>query len=230
MTLRIFEDILNLFFPSICHICGNQLIPGERFVCGHCLSELPRTGYHRRKLNPMEERFAGHFPFERATGHFFYTRDSSLSVLIQDMKYRNFPSIGSLLGRVSGEELYSTGFFSDIDYITMVPMHFIKRARRGYNQTDYIAKGLAKATGIPVVDILKMTRPRKTQTALGAVQRMKNATNLFKVKGKPKLEGKGILLVDDVCTTGATIGAAAEAITDYCPTVRLSIFTLGVTF
>ena len=224
------NDVINLFFPAVCHICGNALSPGERFVCGHCLSELPRTGYHRTKMNPMEERFAGHFPFTRATGHFFYSPDSSLSVLIQDMKYRHFPSIGTILGELTGKELYTTGFLNDIDVIVPVPMHFIKEARRGYNQTDYIAKGIGRATGLPVINALKMTRQRKTQTALDRQQRMANADNLFKGKDKYNLDSKGVLLVDDVCTTGSTLGAAGFALTQKWPTASLALFSLGVTF
>lgn len=227
---RWLNDILNVFFPAVCHVCNSPLGPDERFVCTKCLSSLPRTGYHRVKMNPMEERFAGHFPFSKATGHFFYSRDSSLAILIQDMKYRNFPSIGRMLGEVAGKELYTTGFLSDIDCIVPVPMHFYKQALRGYNQTDKIAEGISIATDIPVSDILRMTRRRKTQTALSRAQRIANANELFKPKKEQDLNGKGVLVVDDVCTTGATIGAAAKAITDRWPQCRVTLFSLGVTF
>lgn len=224
------NDLLNVIFPATCHICGNPLAPHERFACTHCILKLPRTGYHRMKMNPMEERFAGHFPFVKATGHFFYSPDSSLSILIQDMKYRHFPSIGIMLGEMVGRELYSTGFLSDIDYIVPVPMHFIKEARRGYNQTDYIARGLSSATDIPWLKVLKMTRRRITQTALSRVERISNADNLFEGKTKKDLNGKGILVVDDVCTTGATIGAAAIAIMKRWPEANVSLLSIGVTF
>ncbi|MDE6144403.1 MAG: ComF family protein, partial [Muribaculaceae bacterium] len=132
--------LVNFMFPPECHVCGIRLAPHERFACTGCLRKLPRSGYHRRHLNPMEERFAGLFRFTRATGHFFYTRDSSLSTLIQDMKYRRFPGIGDMLGNLAATELYPTGFFSDTDIVVPVPMHFVKQARRGYNQTDHIAR------------------------------------------------------------------------------------------
>lgn len=224
------NDIVNILYPADCHICGNKLNAHERFICAHCESSLPRTGYHRHPRNPMEERFAGHFPFVAATGHFFYSKDSSLATLIQDMKYRGFSSIGNYLGKLTAKELFTTGFLSDIDFAVPVPMHFLKKASRGYNQTDRIVKGISEETGIPFFDIMKMTRRRKTQTALSAKERIRNAEGLFKIKKGIDLSGKGILLVDDVCTTGSTLGSAAKTITDAFPDCRLYLLTIGVTF
>lgn len=223
-------DLLNVVLPPECHVCGGRLAPHERFACSHCLAQLPRTGYHRRDLNPMEERFAGQFPFERATGHFFYTRDSALSTLIQDMKYRRFPSIGDMLGRLVASELYSTGFFSGIDFIVPVPMHRIKQMRRGYNQTHHIAAGISEATSIPVCHNLRAVRSHRTQTALSKEERLANTSGLFMLRSPEEIDGKGVLLVDDICTTGSTMRSAAEAIITAAPSVRLSLMSIGVTF
>ena len=224
------KDFINLLYPPICHICGNSLAPHEKFICSHCIKALPRTGYHRKPDNPMEQRFAGQFPFVSATGHFFYARDTSLSQLIQDMKYRGFRDIGKFLGELAGTELFTSGFLSEIEYIVPVPMYFLKKAKRGYNQTDYIAEGISKVTDIPVLQALKMIRRRKTQTALTRIERLANADNLFAIKKAIDLSGKTILIVDDICTTGTTIAAAAKTITDSFPDSRLYLFTLGVTF
>ncbi|MDE6768501.1 MAG: ComF family protein [Muribaculaceae bacterium] len=222
-------DLLNILFPRKCHICDSSLAPHERFACSHCLADLPRSGFHRRKLNPMEERFAGIFPFERATGHFLYNRDSPLSTLIQDMKYRHFPSIGNMLGEIAGKELFSTGFFSDADLIIPVPMHRWKQIRRGYNQVHHIADGLSQATGIPVNLTLKAVRSHRTQTALNREQRLANTSGLFKVENPDEVAGRHILLIDDVCTTGSTLISSAETIWQAKPRA-LSLFTLAVTF
>lgn len=224
------SDILDFAFPRRCHVCGGNLAPHERFACSHCLASLPRTGYHRRRLNPMEERFAGHFPFVRATGHFFYTRESSLSILIQDMKYRRFPAIGEMLGGVVAAELYPSGFFDGIDCVVAVPMHYMKRIRRGYNQTDHIALGISRAAGVPVVRGLRAVRPHRTQTALTLEQRRDNTAGIFRAPDPSLLEGRGVLLVDDVCTTGATLSAAATEIMRAAPGCRLTLLSLGVTF
>lgn len=230
MIRKWLEDLLNLFYPAECHLCGNPLAAHEKFVCRPCIETMPRTGYHRTPGNPMEERFAGLFPFVAATGHFFYSRDSSMSQLIQDMKYRNFPSIGNLLGEIAGKELYSTGFLNDIDYIVPVPMYFLKKAKRGYNQVDNIAKGLGNVTGITYLNALTMTRHRKTQTSLSKKERIENAKSLFSPRKGIDLNQKGVLLIDDICTTGATMASAAKTLTDTFPEIRLSLFSLGVAF
>lgn len=210
-------------------MCGEKLAGHERFVCAACLETLPRTGYHRRQLNPMEERFAGVFPFDKATGHFFYQRDSALAELVQDMKYKGFPGIGEMLGELVAGELYPTGYFADTDVIVPVPMHGVKKMLRGYNQATLIATGIGKATGLPVRESLKAVRAHRTQTALSRRERQENTRGLFSLAEGHGLEGKGVLLVDDVCTTGSTITSAAEALKDSGHT-HLSIVTLGVTF
>lgn len=224
------RGILDLVYPPVCHLCDGELAPHERFVCTPCRESLPRTGYHRNFRNPMEKRFAGRFPFVTATGHFFYSKGSSLSELIQDMKYRGFPSIGDMLGEMAGKELLISGFLSDVEMVVPLPMHWLKRAKRGYNQTDRIAKGIEKATGIEVRNALRMKRRRKTQTALSASQRLVNAEDLFEARKGFDLNGKGVLLVDDICTTGTTMASAAKTLTDAFPDIRLYLFALGLTF
>ena len=224
------KDIINLIYPVQCHICGNPLASHEKFLCSHCLQSLPRTGYHRNPGNPMEQKLAGFVPFKSATGHFFYSRDSSLAQLIQDMKYRGFHELGVFLGQEAGAELYTSGFLSDIDIIVPVPMHYLKKAGRGYNQSDKISEGISKATGLPWQDALRMTRSRKTQTSLSGSQRLRNAENLFQVRKGINLESKNILVVDDICTTGTTIGAAAKALKDAFPSASIYYFALGIAF
>lgn len=227
--MNVLGYLRDFLYPPECHICGCRLCEHERCVCTPCLTDLARTGYHRNPLNPMTERLAGHFPFDFATAHFFYSRNSPFSSLIQDMKYRQFPDIGTLLGATAGKELFATGFFSDVDVIVPVPMHFLKKARRGYNQVDYIARGLSMATDIPVSDALKAVRTHRTQTSLSKEERRDNLKDIFTVKEQSAVEGKGVLLVDDICTTGATLSAAGDAIHSALPR-SLSLFTLGITF
>ncbi len=222
--------IADFLFPRVCHICGVSLSVNEKYVCTTCLSHLPRTLYHRNSPNPMEDRFAGIVPLERATGHFFYSRGSELSELMQDLKYRHFPGLARELGRIAARELIPTAFFDGIDLLVPIPIHFIKRARRGYNQTEFIAEGVSEVAGIPVDTGLRAVRPHKTQTSLTLAERHHNTNGVFRLSSKSEYAGRGILLIDDVCTTGSTLIAAAEAIRSVSPTTRISMLTLGVTF
>lgn len=217
-------------FPRQCHICGATLSDAEQYICLPCRSKLPRTHYHRQLDNPMEQRFMGLFPFERATGHFFYSRGSDLAILVADFKYHTFRGLARYMGRLIGEELFTTGFLSEIDVIVPVPMHFVKRARRGYNQAVEIALGLANVTDIPLAPNLKAVRQHATQTSKTLEMRRKNVERIFRLKNPGELKEKNILLLDDVCTTGSTLSEAARTILDELPDARLWLLTLGVTF
>lgn len=199
-------------------------------LCAPCRARLPRTNYHRLPDNSMEMRFAGCFPFRRAAGHFFYSSGSDLSQLMQDLKYRRFRQLARYLGEMMGNELSSSDFLSGVDLIVPIPMHFLKKARRGYNQTEEIAKGLSKATGIEIAKALRARRPHRTQTALSLDDRRKNLNNVFALLPGCDLHGKHILLLDDVCTTGATLIEAGCTISNSSPCTEISILTIGVTF
>lgn len=225
----ILRDIADFFMPRTCHLCGCTLRDSERVFCVRCVETLPRSLYHMMPLNPMERRFAGLVPFVRATGHFIYSRGSELAAAVHDMKYRSFPSVGRRLGEIVGEELNMSGFFSGADCVAGVPMHWWKQARRGYNQTDFIAAGVGEAAGLEVVDVLEATRMHKTQTAMTLERRLANLSGSFRVKDPDALHGRGLVLVDDVCTTGSTLRTLAAEVSAAAPDCRLYLLSLCVT-
>lgn len=222
--------MLDFIFPRVCHVCNCSISTPQKYICPACLMKLPRTNYHRIPGNAMEQRFMGIIPYERIAGHFFYKRDTEFAGLIHDFKYRKFPGLARYLGEIVGQELLPTGFFADIEIVMPIPIHWTKRAVRGYNQTDEIAKGISEASGIKIANNLRAARPHKTQTSLTLDQRVKNTADVFKIKNPEDIEGKSILLVDDVCTTGSTLISAAKTILQTAPRCKISILTLGVTF
>ncbi len=93
-----------------------------------------------------------------------------------------------------------------LDLIIPVPIHHLKKAERGYNQSDYLAKGLSKSLNIPYSGkMIKRIKYTESQTKLKMKERALNVSNAFKVRNAEKVKGKNILIVDDVCTTGATL-------------------------
>lgn len=224
------SDLLDFVFPPVCHLCGTRLTGGREFICEPCLSELPRTWFGDFETNPVALRFAGLVPFVRATSFLFYGRATNVAALIHDFKYHSMPRLAYVLGRRMGEELLSEGFFDGIDAIAYVPMHFFKQARRGYNQVEYLARGVADATSLPVFDNLRAQRRHSTQTHLSKTERQANLKGVFRVRDADELAGRHLLLLDDVCTTGATLTEAAETIIAAEPSVQISLLTLACTF
>lgn len=233
-----FKALVDLFLPRECHICGRKLLDDEEYLCTSCIGRLPITGYERywtnlnglnTDLNPMEQRFAGQLPLDRACAPYFYTRDSSIATLVHDFKYRGFSKLAVLMGRIGAGALQGSGLFDGVDLIVPVPIHWMKKRRRGYNQTEMIARGVSEVTGIPVERQLRAVRPHRTQTSLTPGQRSANTRNLFAIRNPEALKGKRVMLLDDICTTGATLLSAGEAIAASTNNnVRISIFTLGV--
>ena len=227
--MKALRFIVDSLFPARCHACDEELMSGERFVCSRCIHDMVRTRYHSMPDNPMAARFAGLVPFERATAQFFYRPDSDISRLVQDFKYRKFPGIARKLGHISADELLPTGFFYGVDALVPVPMHWSKRVMRGYNQAAVLAKGIAEATGLPVIPALFALRGHTTQTRKTHAERRMNMAGIFAVEPKIDIAGKHLLLVDDVCTTGSTLLSAAEALIAYSSDVKVSFFALTVT-
>lgn len=230
--------LIDLILPRVCHVCEKKLVDGEEFICRDCVARLPLTRYERYRfnrsapnsdLNPMEQRFAGQLPLVHAGAPFFYTRDSALASLIHDFKYRGFSRLASAMGHLGARTLMESGLFQGVDIMIPVPLHWSKRLRRGYNQSLFIAEGVSEATGIPVGTHLRAVRPHRTQTSLSREQRAANPRGIFRVARPYELAGKHVMIIDDICTTGATLLSAGEALaaaTDH--NIRLSFFTLGV--
>lgn len=223
-------DIEALLFPPVCHVCGCSLLEGERFLCSGCSRRLPRTFHHLRPMNPVEQRLAGQVDFLRAASWLFYSPDSVTARLIHDFKYRNYPGLAYRLGTLMASDLLESGFLDDAEVVIPMPLHWTKRMRRGYNQCEHIARGIASVAPLQISTLLKATRPHRTQTSLTHEQRHANTFGIFRLHHPQTIEGRGLLLIDDVCTTGATLISAATEINACLPDNPLTILTLASTF
>lgn len=208
-------------------MCGSRLTAGERELCSACCCVLPRVDYRGGEHHGAIERlFWGQVPVERATSMFYYS-GANVRRMIHCSKYDDRPKVGRALAQMFAEEHADTDFFDGVDAIVAMPLHWKKYWKRGYNQSDYIAEGLHRATGIPVLKgVVQRIRNNPTQTRLSHIERKENVENCFRVRHPERIEGRHILLVDDVMTTGATLLACATEMARV-PNVRFSLFTLA---
>lgn len=157
------SSFLSLLFPRCCVVCGRPLAKGEECICTVCNIKLPRTNYHLRKDNPVERLFWGQIPLERATSFFFYEKGSDFRLILHRLKYGGQKEIGAIMGRYMAAELLSSHFFQGIDVIIPIPLHKKKQQIRGYNQSEWIARGITAVTGIPI-DTESILRKKNTET------------------------------------------------------------------
>ena len=219
----------SVLMPRTCPVCGKPLDADERFLCRQCMMNLPRTHYEEITFNPFEQLMAGKVPVERCASLFFYQKNDPYASILHDIKYRNVPTMGRWLSEWATREMMPSHFFDTIDAVVPVPLHYTKLASRGYNQSEYLAQGIARATGVPVIKALKAVREHATQTHKDAVERMLNTKGMYAASKRHchALDGKHLLIVDDVVTTGSTLLACATALKDYIPNVKISLFTLA---
>jgi len=221
-------DFINLMFPDLCVVCGVNLQKNEHQLCLTCLHDIPRTNYHLIVDNPIERKFWGKVPIHRATSYFFFQKGSSFQKLLHILKYQGNKEIGELLGKYAAMDLLDSPDFASVDLIIPVPLHPQKYRLRGYNQSEWIGKGISDILNKPVnTTSLQRIRENTTQTQKSVYERYENTEGIFQLCNKTELEGKHVLLIDDVLTTGSTLEACIVALLD-APGIKISVFTLAV--
>lgn len=221
-------SFISLLFPRCCVVCGRSLAKGEECICAMCNINLPRTNYHLQKDNQVEQLFWGKIPLERATSFFFYRKGSDFRQILHQLKYGGQKEIGAIMGRYMASELTVSGFFEGIDVIIPVPLHKRKQRIRGYNQSEWIARGISAVTGIRIdTEVIVRRKHTDTQTRKSTFERWENVDGIFELHHAESLKGKHLLVVDDVLTTGATTVACASRLMEI-EGVRISVLTLAV--
>lgn len=229
--LRVFkqyaEDFLSLFFPEVCCSCGKHLIADEYLLCTACLFNLPYTNFHLQHDNQVARQFWGRVPLVYAGAFLYFHKHTNVQDLIHQLKYKNKPELGHLIGKMYGKVLHELVHSSGTDLLIPVPLHHSRLKERGYNQSYCIAEGLSSVLGIPVSEQhLIRHKATDTQTHKSRFSRFENMTSVLTLTRADELEGKHILLVDDVVTTGATLESCALLLLTI-PGVRISIVSIA---
>ena len=226
--LNLLKNFLQLFFPKLCVGCSENLLENEDFLCLDCYLNLPKTNYHLIPNNLAFERFLGKVPIQKASAYLYYNKGGLGQKIVAAIKYQGNIYLGKWIGSCVANEMLTSGFFEDIDYLIPVPLHKKKVRMRGFNQSDVLAQGIAQITNIPIENKnLYRTKFNITQTQKGVYDRWKNTQFLFDLKDKKIFKNKHILIVDDVLTTGSTLESCIQALLK-TENIKISILTLAI--
>jgi competence protein ComFC len=203
--MKSLNAFFDFFIPRYCPSCKKKLQLEENCICDDCLSSIERADSSRLN-SEYQRKFASTEIISGFTSLFVFEKDKALQLLIHSIKYNKRFLNAKYLGKLIGENLKEQIQNWSVDFILPVPLHSLRKADRGFNQSKYIAIGMGKELGINVKsNLLKRTRYTETQTNLTLKEREENISMAFQAKQKRLFEGKTFLLVDDVITTGATI-------------------------
>ena len=231
MKIALFSRLMDLVAPRTCLICGQRLSITEEHICAVCCRHLPRTHFH---LHPYENRMAENFYYlvkklGNVAAFYYYYPGAKSTHLILEVKFHSHPEVGVYIGKLMAREMAPSGFFEDIDLLIPMPLTRKRQKRRGYNQCEQIAHGISLVTHLPVdSQTIRRKHFTESQTHLSRWERRRNVDGVFDYAEERPLEGKHVLLLDDVCTTGSTLTSLAEA-ADKAGAQTISILSVGFT-
>jgi ComF family protein len=211
--MTLVKDFLSLIYPVCCEACGAELYNHEKHLCNLCRVSLPKSNFHIHDDNPVMRAFAGRFPLAHAFSYFIYEKSGKVQQLIHTIKYHGKKELAEYLGQLYGQELLQSGIAYYVDTVVPVPLHRNKLKARGFNQSEWFARGLATGLGKKLnVTALNRIRETSTQTRKKKFERWENVEGIFELTRPDEFKDSHVLLVDDVITTGATLEAAWQAL------------------
>ena len=218
--------VAGLFYPRVCCVCGEGLVRGEEYMCTACLADFPFADEDFGWQPEMGSCWDSACRPEKLYALYYYNKFSPYKNLIYQIKYDSHKMLGRYLGRMLGQKIRGK---CTADCIVPVPLHPKREKARGFNQAREIACGLADVLEIPVYDdVIGRIQNNASQTGKNASERLKNVANIFELRQPQKIRGRHVLLVDDVITTGATVGACLRVLSG-AGKVRFSLGCLAQT-
>lgn len=205
-----FSGLSSIAFPRVCLCCGLETTEEERQICSFCRQdrfEAANPDYRRCSSGVI-------LPDAVTVQHALWNFDKGglLQDLMHYLKYERLTGIGIELGANLGESMHRHPLIREIfnrteeKVLLPVPLHYLKFRKRGFNQAYYIAKGIQSVIGIPICNLKDVVRRKNTrsQTGFSLKKRVANMQGAFRVRRPEAVEGKIIIIIDDVFTTGST--------------------------
>lgn len=216
--LNLKEALLDFVLPPHCIVCRTHLSPPQKIICDICwesLAILPYPFCPNCKSFLEKSLFCEGCRDQTSLGavRSLGTFDDYYQRLIHGFKYQQKTTLGKRLGQTLGERLVEDKIAARFDCMIPVPLHPARKRERGFNQSEILASEISEVTDLPMLKkVLKRIKNTKDQTKLSPQERMENVRGAFSLKNPEQIEGKRVILVDDVMTTGATLGECASVL------------------
>ncbi len=205
--MTIWKPLLDFFLKPNCPLCDR---PTPTNLCIYCDRQLQSA----QLSDPLQNTT----PFILAWGNY----NGTLKRAIAQCKYHNQPQLGYYLGELLGQTWLTHLPHNSQTIAIPIPLHPDKQRQRGFNQAELIAQGFCHHTGITLNKSLLRVKSTAAQFQLNPTDRQQNLSNAFELKPGHKLQGRSIILIDDIYTTGATISAASQ------PLQNISVHIVGI--
>lgn len=243
--MNFLQAVADVLLPRICIVCERRLNVSEEHICLHCRTDMPLTYFWDRDHNEMADKYnrliesgsefnliGGRLErYAYAMALFFYDGSGHYRKITQQLKYHANLSLGRDFGKMLGLKIRCARHLADVDVVIPVPLHWMRRWERGYNQAEVIAAEVAKVLDVDLrTDVLRRCKRTRTQTKVDPKKKFENVRGAF-VARRSYIQNDGyrhVLIVDDVFTSGATLHNCFLALRAVLPvSVRISVATLA---
>lgn len=200
LSIFLYENIINLIYPQSCLICGKQ--SKKEYLCNNCENILEKEAVYKieNSRNKYFEKYAYIFKYE-----------NNVRKIILDYKFNDKAYFYEIFAKFLLKNKKICRFFETYDIITPVPIHKKRKALRGYNQSKLIARKIANSyENLEYLELLEKKINNKPQSSLTKLERIQNTKNVYCAKKIEKINGKNIILIDDIYTTGSTVNECSK--------------------
>lgn len=226
MLQKVIQPCFEALFPRECAGCGQLLHPVEDCLCITCQTNLPRCPDLPFGTKRVFRTLSHRLPLVQMNSWLSYREGGLGGHLLKQIKYTGQRELGTRLGKMFFLEWKGHRVFTPPDVVVPIPLTYQKLKKRGYNQSEAIAKGFCKPwNGQIRTDLLKRTHQKKQQTQLSRWDRFENVQSAFTWSEKELLPYDHIMIIDDTLTTGATLEAAASPLRKM--KIKISLATLA---